>query len=138
RNGLRGKSKCATYSSDLHLYMPLANRGTYADVTVCCEPLKFHGKRTDIVVNPSLIVEVLSPSTELDDRGDKFAPYQTIESLKEYVLIAQDRPRVEVYTRQAADAWLERVVTGLTGTARLESVDVALALAELYEGVELD
>lgn len=136
-SALRGR-KGVPYSSDLHLYIPQAKRGTYADVSVFCEPLIHHGERKDIVVNPTLIVEVLSPTTEVDDRVEKFAAYKTLESLKEYVLVAQDRPRIEVYTRQGAHAWLEREIAGMDGTAHLESIDVSLSLAELYDGVELD
>lgn len=135
-DALRGRP-CVPYSSDLHLYIPQARRGTYADVSVFCEPLAYHGDRKDIVVNPTLIVEVLSPTTEMDDRVEKFAAYKTLQSLKEYVLIAQDRPRVEVFTRQGEHAWLEREITGLEMKARLDSVDVTLALADIYEGVDL-
>ena len=136
-NALRGR-KCVTYSSDLHLYIPSAGRGTYAGATVVCGPLAHHGARKDLVVNPTLIVEVLSPTTERDDRIEKFAAYKTLDSLREYVLVAQERPRVDVYTRQGAAAWLEREVSGLHASAHLESIDVALPLAELYESVELD
>jgi Uma2 family endonuclease len=87
-------------------------------------------------VNPTLLVEVLSPSTEGWDRGGKFQGYQQIESLKEYVLVSAEKPLVETYFRQPGGAWIYHAAAGVEGRARLNSIGVDLALAEVYSGVE--
>ena len=89
------------------------------------------------MINPTLIVEVLSPSSEGDDRGEKFDRYRGIESLREYVLVSQTTARVETFLRQQDGDWLYHPTVGLESAARLRSIDVELPLAEVYAGVEL-
>jgi Uma2 family endonuclease len=114
------------YNSDMRVQMGKAGPYTYPDVTVVCGEAEFADAEVDTLVNPPVIVEVLSPTTEAWDRGGKFEQYQQIASLREYVLIAQDRPRVERYARQADGQWLLAILTGLDG---------ALTLADIYRKV---
>ena len=88
------------------------------------------------MTNPRLIVEVLSPSTEAYDRGDKFDRYRQLESLEEYVLVSVEARRVETFFRQADGVWLLTPVSGLNATAKRRSLEVELPLAEVYAGVE--
>ncbi len=110
---------------------------TYPDVTaVCGEPQFLDGTR-DTLLNPTLIVEALSPSTEAYDRGRKFEHYKTLASLREYVLLSTDRVHADVYTRQPDNRWLLTSAGSLQDSLHLESIDVRLLLADLYEKVEL-
>jgi Uma2 family endonuclease len=111
------------------------NTYVYPDVTVACGELEFEDANVDILLNPTLIVEVLSPSTEAHDRGTKFAHYQTIPSLKEYVLVAQDQPRIEHFVRRENGHWDYSDVSGLEGVMRLPSIGCDLQLAEVYARV---
>lgn len=128
---------CLVYSGDLRVRIPGTGDYVYPDITVVCgEPLFEDGQR-DILLNPTLIVEVLSPSTESYDRGRKFEGYRTLGSLKEYVLVAQDRPRVEHFLRQDGHVWLYTDVSGLESVVSFSSIGCQVALAEIYDKVEL-
>jgi len=107
---------------------------TYPDVAVCCGPLQFHADRRDLVLNPTLLVEVLSPSSEAYDRGEKFELYKSMTSLQDYVLISQDQPVVEVFSR-AGKVWRPTVWTGLDAVILLPSINVRAPMAELFDGV---
>lgn len=107
---------------------------TYADCSVVCGKPVCAEKYT--LTNPRVIVEVLSKTTEADDRGLKLTQYVRIESLEEYVLVSQTEPRVEIYRRQSDGSWLWRAFTGLDAKASFESVDCAIPLSEIYRGVE--
>jgi Uma2 family endonuclease len=132
---LRG-SPCRGFTSDQRVRVTETGLYTYPDVTVVCGELQFDDARRDTLTNPALLIEILSPSTEAYDRGEKFAHYRRIESLQEYVLIAQDQPRVERFLRQSDGTWNYRAAEGVEGRLRLESVGVELLLSEVYEGVE--
>ena len=110
---------------------------TYPDVVVTCEQPRFEDDKLDTLVNPQLIVEVLSESTEQYDRGKKFEQYRHIDSLREYVLVAQDRPYVERYLKNAEGQWVLSDATGLDAMIELSSVGCALALREVYAKVLL-
>lgn len=101
---LRGR-RCAVQTADMRLYIRPSRRYVYADAVVVCGPPELRGNKRDILLNPRVIVEVLSPSTEDYDRGDKFTHYKTIPSLAHYVLVAQDKKLVEVFTRQQDGSW---------------------------------
>ncbi len=105
---------------------------TYPDITVICGEPQFVDVRRDTVVNPVLIVEVLSQSTEAHDRGLKFAQYRLIESLMEYVLVSQSEPRVESFLRQPGREWLLTESVGLDSVSILRSLDITIPLAEIY------
>jgi Uma2 family endonuclease len=107
----------------------------YPDLTIVCGEQRFHDEQRDVLLNPTVLIEVLSPSTEAFDRGRKFARYQQIASLPDYVLVAQDEPRIEHYVRQANDRWLLSVATGLAGSLTVASLDATLPLAEVYDGI---
>ena len=132
---LRGKP-LSLFVTDQRLWIPAKNLHTYPDVMVIADPLALQAGRTDTVMNPALIAEVLSDSTKAYDRGDKFAAYRTISTFTEYLLVDQYQPRVEQYVRQAENQWLLTVHEGLEARVNLESVSVEIALAELYENVD--
>jgi Uma2 family endonuclease len=131
---LRG-SPCRGFTSDQRVRITETGLYTYPDVTVICGELQFDDAHRDTLINPTLLIEVLSPSTEAYDRGEKFAHYRRIESLQEYLLIAQDQPRIERFLRQSDGTWNYRAAEGMEGHLRLESVGVELLVSEVYEGV---
>ncbi|MEM9163155.1 MAG: Uma2 family endonuclease [Cyanobacteria bacterium P01_F01_bin.4] len=120
------------------LWIPEANLYTYPDVMVTQRPPALKPGRKDTVMNPILIGETLSESTQGYDRGEKFAHYRTIETFQEYVLIDQYRPHVEHYVKQATKQWLFTEYDALEATFTLASVPVEVALADLYETIEFE
>lgn len=131
---LRGKP-CRGFSSDMKVRTRPKKLFAYPDLTVVCGEPTFHDDRRDVLANPKVLFEVLSPSTETYDRGGKWLRYQQIESLTDYVLIAQDRPLVEHYTRQDETKWLYRSVIGLEGVLELPSIDCRISLTDLYDRI---
>lgn len=132
-----GSRPCARYTSDMRVQISKTGLFTYPDATVVSEEPRFLGSQQDALLNPTLIVEVLSPSTEAYDRGRKFDHYKTIESLKEYVLISADRIHVDLYSRQPNDRWLLTSADSAEENVELQSIGVRLSLSELYAGVRL-
>jgi len=126
---------CSVVSNDLRLRVSPGGLYTYPDVIVICGDPRFADDQRDTLVNPALIVEVLSPSTEAYDRGFKSAQYRMVESLEEYALVSQAEPRVEVFRRQAGAHWLLSEAIGLEAVCRFESLDCAVPLAEIYAKV---
>lgn len=126
---------CTPYDSDLRILTP-SGLYTYPDVSVICGSLEFADNIRDTVVNPTLIVEVLSPSTEAYDRGKKFEHYRRILSLREYVLISQDTPRVERFSRNDDGTWTLAIANQLDQAIELTSLDVKLPLAEVFRKVD--
>lgn len=131
---LRG-GPCRGYTSDQLVLVRETGLFTYPDVTVVCGEPRFEQMRVNVLVNPTLLIEVLSDSTEAYDRGEKFAHYRRIESLQEYVLVAQDRPRIERYLRQEDGTWNYTAAEGLEAMLRLDSIRCGLRLAEVYAQV---
>jgi Uma2 family endonuclease len=129
------ESPCEVHTSDMRVQVAEGGPDTYPDVSVVCGEAEFADAEKDTLLNPTMIVEVLSPSTEAWDRGGKFERYQQMVSLQEYVLIAQDRPRVERYMRQGDGQWLLTVTIGLESVLSLPSIECVLALAEVYRKV---
>ncbi|MBI4752084.1 MAG: Uma2 family endonuclease [Acidobacteria bacterium] len=110
---------------------------SYADATVVCDQPLFHDEHQDVLLNPRVLFEVLSPSTENFDRGEKFHRYaRHLDSLTDYVLISQNQPMVEHYHRQEDGTWLYRVTTGLTDFFELPTIDCRIQLSDLYDRVE--
>jgi Uma2 family endonuclease len=134
RTRLRG-TPCHPYSSSLRVKIEPTGNYTYPDLSIVCGERRFDDSLRDTLINPRLIVEVLSPSTEQHDRGWKLRSYQLIPSLEEYVLVSQDEPRIERFLRQGEIGWLMTAVSGLDQTVRFESVNCDLPLTEIYEGV---
>jgi Uma2 family endonuclease len=122
-------------NNDLRLWIPDYRRGVYPDAMVFDGALQFNGGREDEVLNPLLIVEVLSPSTEEYDRTDKFRMYRSIPSFCEYLLIRQNKIFVERYSKQAP-VWTYSDFDGLDQSILLESLNIELAIAEIYRGIE--
>ena len=131
---LRGGT-CRALPSDIKVRMPDSRRFFYPDISVVCGEPQFHDDRTDVLLNPTLIVEVLSESTAAFDRGEKFQAYQQIDSLQEYLLIAQDKPIVEQYVRQSSNAWTYTAAIGLQGSLQFPSIECTLNLNAVYDKV---
>ncbi|MEO7319855.1 MAG: Uma2 family endonuclease, partial [Chthoniobacteraceae bacterium] len=135
RTHLRGKG-CVPYDSNLRILIPATGLYTYPDVSVICGPPEFAPDTDDTIVNPTLLVEVLSDSTEAYDRGKKFEHYRSIPSFREYVLISQAAASVEVFSEQTSGNWMLTHVKGIHASARLQSLDIELSLAEIYYEVQ--
>ncbi len=131
---LRG-GPCKVHASEMRIRVPSGDC-SYPDVVVVCGPPRFADERRDTVLNPTLLIEVLSPSTESYDRGRKSEGYRTLESLQEYVLAAQDRPSIERYLRQENGFWLLSDIAGLDRSLPLASLGCELPLTVIYDGVE--
>ena len=136
RQHLKNRS-CKAYVNDMRVKVNPTGLYAYPDVIVVCGKEQFEDTHLDTLLNPTLIIEVLSDSTEAYDRGRKFEHYRHLDSLVEYVLIAQQRPHVESFRRQSDQHWLLTECSGLDATLRLQSIDCDLALAEIYAKVEL-
>ena len=127
---------CEVYPSDMRVYTPDTGSYLYPDVVVVCGSPELADARMDILLNPTVLVEVLSESTEAHDRGRKFEGYRGLPSLREYLLVAQDTPHVERYVRQPNGDWLFTDFHGLEAVVRLPSLDCDLPLAEVYDKVD--
>lgn len=129
---LRG-TQCRVFDANLRVRSIAANRATYADVTVVCGPLELDpaDKTRQTVLNPSIIIEVQSPSTESDDRGPKLDCYKVMASVRAVILIAQDRAHVTVHARQADGSFAQSDHDG--GAIDLPAIGCALPIAEIYE-----
>lgn len=119
------------YITDMRVHVGPASLYVYPDVVVVLGEPRFEDAELDTLLNPTLIAEVLSPSTEARDRGVKFAGYQRLESLREYVLLSQDRVRVDRFARQG-DAWVHSEFAGLDAVLRLDSIGCEVPLREVY------
>jgi Uma2 family endonuclease len=136
RTALRGRP-CRVYASDMRLKVALTGHYTYADVMAVFGERQFEDGRRDTLLNAVLVVEVLSPRTEAYDRGEKFAHYRRLPSLKEYVLVSQHQPRVERYTHQReGEDWLLTEVSDPEGRIALASLGCEIAMADIYEQIE--
>lgn len=131
---LRG-SGCRVFPSDLKVRVG-TTRYFYPDISVICGAPQFHDEVKDVVLNPRVLIEVLSESTTAFDRGAKFLSYQQIPSLQDYLLVSQDAALVERFQRQEQGAWLYSKTEGLTASLELASIEARLPLAEVYDGVE--
>ena len=128
--------ECSVYGSDMRIRIPHTNIYTYPDVVGLCGPEEFEDDTEDNLVNPALIVEVLSKSTEAYERGAKFESYQTIESLREYVLITQEPFRVEQFVRKDTNTWTYFEFRSAVDVLKLYSIDCELSLREIYHKIE--
>ena len=134
RSAVAGRA-CRVLYSNMRIHIPASNRYVYPDATVFCGQPLFTDSVRDTLVNPRLVVEVLSDSTEAYDRGDKFAAYRSIPSLEEYVLASQKEPRVEVFSRQPDGGWALRIY-GPGDRAVLGSLDCSIEVDRSYEGLK--
>lgn len=131
---LRGRS-CEAYVNDMRVKVAATGLYTYPDVAVVCGEIRFDDAQKDTLLSPTVLIEVLSPSTEAYDRGEKFAHYRRLESLQEYVLIAQDKVRVEHFRRQGVQ-WVLTEISDSAGTVELASIECHVALRDIYDKVE--
>ncbi len=127
------KKPCRVYPSDLKLRIEATGLYTYPDLSVVCGEPQFESDVCDVLLNPVVLVEVLSDSTEAYDRGKKFEHYRTIPSLKHYILIAQDRHSIDCFSRQVDDSWNLTSCQGLGGKIRLEAINSELVGVEVYD-----
>ena len=133
---LRGRP-CETYSNDLRVRVTPAAY-TYPDVVIVCGEPQFEDSELDTLLNPTVIFEVLSPSTENWDRGGKFERYRRLESLQEYILVSQSEYLVEQRTRQSDSTWLLRELEGPDNTLQIATIGCVLTLREIYSRVNLE
>jgi Uma2 family endonuclease len=129
--------ECEVYASDMRVKVNPTGLYTYPDVVIVCEEPQFEDKEIDTLLNPTVIVEVLSKTTEGYDRGDKFEHYRSIESLSEVVLIAQDKHHVEHYRRQEGGQWVLTETNNLQDRIKLTSISCELALSDIYKKVSI-
>jgi Uma2 family endonuclease len=137
RNRLKHKS-CSILANDMRLRIEAADACVYPDVMVLCDSPAFHDQRRDVLSNPVVVIEVITPSTEGYDRGSKFGLYRTLPSLRHYVPIAQDRLGVDVFTRQAEGHWLLEAYDGCPeAEVALTAIGCILPVSEIYANVDL-
>ncbi len=135
-NGLLKGKPCSVYDSDLRILVSATGLYTYPDASVACEPLQHVDGRRDTILNPILLVEVLSDGSEAYDRGKKFDHYRSIESLREYIIVSQDRPKVERYARNPDDTWTLTDKAGMSESLDLIAIQGKLSLADVFDKVE--
>lgn len=129
---------CRVYPSGMRVRVSFADAFVYPDMSVVCGERQIERYKGESSLNPTVVIEVLSPLTEMYDRGKKFQSYRALSSLQEYVLIAQDEPRVERFVRQDDNQWLLSDAVGLDAVVSLESIDCTLALADVYAKVDFE
>lgn len=135
-NQLKGKT-CQVFQSDLKIREQISGLFTYPDVVVICGEPEFYDDEKDVVVNPTVIMEVLSKSTETYDRGFKFELYRSIETLKDYFMISQDKISIEYYTRNADNSWTLNEFKEINQCIEIKSIECILELKDVYYKVEL-
>jgi Uma2 family endonuclease len=136
RELFRGRG-CSVFGSNLKVKVPTYSPYRYPDLSVYCGKGIFETMDgLEVLTNPQMLIEVLSPSTEAFDRGDKFTYYKSIESFCEYLLIAVNRPYVTQFIKQNETDWIQREAIGLDAKLRLENFDVEILLSEIYLDVE--
>lgn len=129
---------CESYSNDMKVWITAANSFYYPDIVAVCGERIFRDEREDVLLNPMVVVEVLSHSTERDDKGRKLRNYQLLPTLQSYVLIAQDEPFIQHYFRQTDGRWGYESLQGLDEKLNLESLGIVLDLNEIYLKVEFE
>jgi Uma2 family endonuclease len=134
-HGQLRKCGCRIYANDMRVKIPATLLYTYPDIVMVCGQRQFDDAHKDTLTNPLVLMEVLSPSTEAYDRGEKFAHYRRAEGLQEYILMAQDKMRVEQYVRQPDESWNLRIIEEATSELVLDSVEARVLLSDLYDGV---
>ncbi len=129
------KRSCKVYNNDMRVKVSSTGLYTYPDIVALCNKPRFDDEQKDTLLNPTVIIEVLSDSTANYDRGIKFKHYRSLDSLQEYLLIAQDEYYIEHYVRQINNQWILLEINNLQATIKLTSIDCSLALPEVYDKV---
>jgi Uma2 family endonuclease len=131
---LSGKP-CQGFNSDAKVRTSPTGYYGYPDLSIVCGEPEYHDEKEDVLTNPIVIVEVLSPTTEAFDRGKKFARYRHLDSLTDYLLVSQEEPRIEQYTKQSRNHWLLTVAEGLEAVLQIDSLGCTLRLSQVYERI---
>jgi Uma2 family endonuclease len=126
---------CGVFSSDARVRTPATGSFVYPDVSVVCGPPQLYGDATDILTNPTVVIEILSPSTAGYDRGRKFALYREIVSMEEYILVHTESAQVEHFARQSDESWIFREYRGMETVVTIRSIDWSVRLGDVYDGV---
>lgn len=130
--------QCSVLPTDMKVWVQKRGKFYYPDITIICGKPQFHQNRTDTIINPQILIEVLSKSTEAKDRTEKFWSYQLLDSFQEYVLVSQDKAAVEQFVRQADGGWRYSAVIGRESVLRLTTVEAELNLQEVYQTIEFE
>jgi Uma2 family endonuclease len=131
------RGSCQVLAQDMRTCVAADGLYTYPDIVVVCDQAKFLDDRADTLLNPKVLIEVLSPATEAHDRGFKAAQYRTLASLEEYVFVSQDEPRVEIHRRHGAE-WLLIDAAGMDAACEFKVLGCQVALAEIYDKVDFE
>lgn len=135
---LRLPDKCRTYANEMKVRVEKKDKFYYPDVLAVCDALSFYQERRNIIENPTIVVEVLSGSTTMKDRTEKLWAYQSLDSVQQYVLVSQDKPVVEKYSRRNDSEWSYAATIGLESFVSFESIGITLSLKEIYNLVEFE
>jgi Uma2 family endonuclease len=128
---------CSVFASDMKVKIRKKEKYTYPDIVVVCEKEEYEDEHQDVLLNPVVLMEILSDSTEAYDRGDKFSHYQAIPSCAEYILISQYTFKMERFSRQPNNSWLYTIYQDENDVLSVRAIDCALPLAEVYRKVQL-
>lgn len=129
---------CEIYQSDMRVAVKSATAYRYPDVAIVCDEPQFTDQKPDTLLNPTVLIEMLSPNTLSIDRSDKLWEYREISSLQAYLLVAQDTPRIELVVRQSDDTWLLSAMLGIQATLAIQTIGCTLKLQDVYAKVEFD
>ncbi|MFN3850459.1 MAG: Uma2 family endonuclease [Spirosomataceae bacterium] len=136
-NALKGRD-CSPFDGGLRIYVESMDVILHPDISVICGKVETHETKKSLVINPMVIIEVLSESTEGYDRGDKFAIYRQIPSFKEYILVSQREALIETYYREDETLWHINRITGLDSQVYIRSLDITISLSGIYDRVEFE
>jgi Uma2 family endonuclease len=132
------KRPCVIYTSDMKIRADQPRKYMYPDLAIVCGESQFEDPTRRVLLNPAVIIEVLSDSTEQYDRGKKFQYYRSIATVQEYILVAQDAKHIDHYRRQSENLWVLTSINGDDGVLELPTLECRLYLAEIYEKVPFD
>ncbi|MDX6484416.1 MAG: hypothetical protein QOE95_2187 [Gaiellaceae bacterium] len=130
------EANCRGFSPNMKVRAGEAGLYAYPDLAVVCGEAVFHDRHGDVLLNPTVIFEVLSRSTQAYDRGEKFERYKSIETLRDYVLVSQDRPRLEHFSRRPDGAWVYAELEVTDDALTLDSINCRVALADIYDRID--
>jgi Uma2 family endonuclease len=135
-NKLKGKN-CQPFGSDLRIHIPKNTLFTYPDISIICGEIETVEDKFDTVINPSVIIEILSASTRNYDKGEKFTLYREIDSLQEYILIDSERIMVEKFIRNSDNSWQLTEYKAIEQSFNITTVSIEMQLSTVYEGIKI-
>lgn len=136
--GAKIRGRCRVFPSEMKVWVKKRGKFFYPDLTIICDQPDFYNNRRDTIINPKLLIEVLSKSTASFDRAEKFLSYQTFESLEEYVLISQEKALIEQFIKREDGNWIYKATIGMESAVTFPSVGATLLLSEIYDLVEFE